>query len=442
MRASAALATVSRSVVRASGLRRTRPGRGSTKEVLPWRRCRGRPSVVDPSVSILAHRVPRRGALGQRRPGGPGRPRPAPYPRDGASGRMRQSGASWATSTSTQSSYVLPDGRPLLDEVTFRVGEGAKVALVGPNGTGKTTLLRIVTGDLDAARRRGHAQRRPRRHAPVRRLGARRLARCATCCCRVAPAADPRGRGARSTRAELAMMERDDEPTQMRLRAGAGRLGRRRRLRGTRRSGTSARGRARHPVRAGPVARGAHPVRRRAEAAGPRGAAARPGRGAAARRAGQLPRRARPSAGSRSSCARRPRRCCSSATTASCSTASPPGSSPSSPAPPGRRVWVHPGRFATYHAGPRGPERAARGAAPALGRGARQAQGAGRDVPAEGGVQRRTWPPGYQAAETRLRQVRGGRAARGAAAASRTCGCGSRGGRTGQAGGRSASGSS
>ncbi|MGD8151321.1 ABC-F family ATP-binding cassette domain-containing protein [Ornithinimicrobium sp. Y1694] len=46
-------------------------------------------------------------------------------------------------------SFVLPDGRPLLDEVSFRVGEGAVVALIGPNGTGKTTLLRIIAGDLD-----------------------------------------------------------------------------------------------------------------------------------------------------------------------------------------------------------------------------------------------------------------------------------------------------
>jgi ATPase subunit of ABC transporter with duplicated ATPase domains len=44
--------------------------------------------------------------------------------------------------------YVLPDGRPLLDDVSFRVGEGAKAALVGANGTGKTTLLRIIAGDL------------------------------------------------------------------------------------------------------------------------------------------------------------------------------------------------------------------------------------------------------------------------------------------------------
>ncbi len=44
--------------------------------------------------------------------------------------------------------YELPDGRVLLDEVSFRVGDGAKVALVGANGAGKTTLLRLITGDL------------------------------------------------------------------------------------------------------------------------------------------------------------------------------------------------------------------------------------------------------------------------------------------------------
>ena len=45
-------------------------------------------------------------------------------------------------------SYVLPDGRVLFDDASFRVGDGTKTALVGANGTGKTTLLRIIAGDL------------------------------------------------------------------------------------------------------------------------------------------------------------------------------------------------------------------------------------------------------------------------------------------------------
>ncbi len=44
-------------------------------------------------------------------------------------------------------SWALPDGRPLLDDVSFRVSEGSTTALIGANGAGKTTLLRMIAGD-------------------------------------------------------------------------------------------------------------------------------------------------------------------------------------------------------------------------------------------------------------------------------------------------------
>ena len=119
-------------------------------------------------------------------------------------------------------SYALPDGRPLLDEISFRVGGGATAALVGPNGTGKTTLLRIVAGDLDAhggtvtssggvgVMRQfiGHGRRKARHGvAGYDDVGGLLLS--------VAP---PRIRTAASAleASELAMMEPEDEPTQLR----------------------------------------------------------------------------------------------------------------------------------------------------------------------------------------------------------------------------------
>ena len=40
-------------------------------------------------------------------------------------------------------------GFEVLDEVTFTIGSSEKVALVGPNGSGKTTILRMITGQED-----------------------------------------------------------------------------------------------------------------------------------------------------------------------------------------------------------------------------------------------------------------------------------------------------
>lgn len=48
-------------------------------------------------------------------------------------------------------SYKLPGGRVLLEGVSFRVYAGQHAALVGANGVGKTTLLRILAGEEEPA---------------------------------------------------------------------------------------------------------------------------------------------------------------------------------------------------------------------------------------------------------------------------------------------------
>jgi ATPase subunit of ABC transporter with duplicated ATPase domains len=51
----------------------------------------------------------------------------------------------------TNLKYDLPDGRTLLDGVSFRVPSGRRVALVGSNGVGKTTILRLLARELKPA---------------------------------------------------------------------------------------------------------------------------------------------------------------------------------------------------------------------------------------------------------------------------------------------------
>ena len=111
-------------------------------------------------------------------------------------------------------SHALPDGRVLLDDVSFRVGDGVVAALVGPNGAGKTTLMRLITGDLTpqtgtVSSSGGVGVMRQfiggiRDQTTVRDL-----------LLSIAPGRI-RNAAQRLDAAELAMMEVDDEPTQMR----------------------------------------------------------------------------------------------------------------------------------------------------------------------------------------------------------------------------------
>lgn len=45
-------------------------------------------------------------------------------------------------------SCTLADGRPLLRDVSFHVGSRERMAVIGANGVGKTTLFRIITGEI------------------------------------------------------------------------------------------------------------------------------------------------------------------------------------------------------------------------------------------------------------------------------------------------------
>jgi ATPase subunit of ABC transporter with duplicated ATPase domains len=111
--------------------------------------------------------------------------------------------------------YELPDGRVLLDEVSFRVGEGAKVALVGANGAGKTTLLRIITGELQP--HAGVVTRSGGLGVMRQAVGAA-LGDAPTVADLLLSVSPPRIRAAAHDvdACERALMETDDEKTQMR----------------------------------------------------------------------------------------------------------------------------------------------------------------------------------------------------------------------------------
>jgi len=110
--------------------------------------------------------------------------------------------------------YFLSDGRQLLSGVSFKVGEGHKTALIGPNGTGKTTLLRIIAEDIKPDE--GTVSRSG--NMGIMRQFVGQVRDGSTVRDLLVSAAPPAiAAAARAVdEAEEAMMENDGEPTQMR----------------------------------------------------------------------------------------------------------------------------------------------------------------------------------------------------------------------------------
>jgi ATPase subunit of ABC transporter with duplicated ATPase domains len=110
--------------------------------------------------------------------------------------------------------YRLDDGRSLFRDVNFRVSAGQVVALVGANGVGKTTLLRILAGELAPAD--GGVSHQGGLAVMPQFVGSLRDDKTVRDLLLAVAAPGVRVAAAELDAAELALMETDDEPTQLR----------------------------------------------------------------------------------------------------------------------------------------------------------------------------------------------------------------------------------
>ncbi|XEC94259.1 ribosomal protection-like ABC-F family protein [Paenibacillus tarimensis] len=83
-------------------------------------------------------------------------------PREAAQLKMKLEGEAFAASTLLrlqEVSFRYPDGEPLFERLCLSVNRGDRIAVMGPNGVGKSTLLKLLTGEI--APRSGDIVRNP-----------------------------------------------------------------------------------------------------------------------------------------------------------------------------------------------------------------------------------------------------------------------------------------
>ena len=95
-----------------------------------------------------------------------------PAPRNGVELVRLATARLGKTVIDTEDLTVRAGERMLLNDVTWQLGPGERVGLVGPNGSGKTTFLRVLAGEdigVDGHRRPARQQKRRVGEAPERR---------------------------------------------------------------------------------------------------------------------------------------------------------------------------------------------------------------------------------------------------------------------------------
>ncbi|GAA3038627.1 ABC-F family ATP-binding cassette domain-containing protein [Actinokineospora globicatena] len=111
-------------------------------------------------------------------------------------------------------SYTLPDGRVLFRDAGLKVNANQVVAVVGENGAGKTTMLRIIAGELSAPE--GSVSVRGGMAVMPQFVGSVRDDRSVRDLLLSVAPAPLRAAAQELDDVELALMETDDEPTQLR----------------------------------------------------------------------------------------------------------------------------------------------------------------------------------------------------------------------------------